>query len=172
MDIMPYHLVASLTKVGLSHRADHFPSQLSGGEQQRVAIARAIANEPSLLCADEPTGDLDTKNSERIVNLMNRLNEEEGMSIVMVTHDMSLKNFAHRVIWMRDGKVAKIEKIAPERRRQAVEELRTKVQEVAVTHSANNALPASWSNTEVRSPDEYLPYSFARKHQVEENPRS
>jgi putative ABC transport system ATP-binding protein len=93
-----------LSRVGLGHRIDHLPSQLSGGEQQRVTIARAIANRPQLLLLDEPTGDLDTVNGTIILSLLLQLNRHEGITCVMVTHDQSLKHYAHRVVHMVDGK--------------------------------------------------------------------
>ena len=93
-----------LSSVGLGHRVDHLPSQLSGGEQQRVTIARAIANRPQLLLLDEPTGDLDTVNGTIILGLLLQLNRHEGITCVMVTHDQSLKHYAHRVVHMVDGK--------------------------------------------------------------------
>jgi putative ABC transport system ATP-binding protein len=96
---------ALLETVGLSARADHYPNQLSGGEQQRVAIARAIANEPRILLADEPTGEIDTATSRRIVNLLKRLNEDKGLTIVLVTHDPRVAREAHRIINIIDGRV-------------------------------------------------------------------
>ncbi|RKO95294.1 ABC transporter-like protein, partial [Caulochytrium protostelioides] len=87
----------------------HYPHKLSGGEQQRVTIARAIANSPKVLLLDEPTGDLDTVNTRRVMALLHNLNREQKMTMIMVTHDVSLKHFAHRVVYMRDGKVARIE---------------------------------------------------------------
>lgn len=106
-----------LNDVGLGLRVNHFPNQLSGGgkqnkyrlEQQRVTIARALANQPDILLLDEPTGDLDTKNSDLIMNIIVNLNRVEGKTIIMVTHDTNLKNFSTRTIRMLDGKVAKIE---------------------------------------------------------------
>jgi putative ABC transport system ATP-binding protein len=94
-----------LTRVGLGDRMDHFPSQLSGGEQQRVAIARAFANEPRILFADEPTGNLDGATGARIVALLDELNRESGSTIVIVTHDLQLAEHAQRVIRLRDGRV-------------------------------------------------------------------
>ena len=94
-----------LTRVGLGDRRDHFPSQLSGGEQQRVAIARAFANEPRILFADEPTGNLDGATGQRIVALLDQLNRESGATVVIVTHDLSLAEHAQRVIRLRDGEV-------------------------------------------------------------------
>src|ERR671925_1500585 len=88
--------------VGVAERASHRPAQLSGGEQQRVAIARAIANRPSLLLADEPTGELDARTGEQIVSLLSQLNRD-GTTLVVVTHDEELARAARRVVHMRDG---------------------------------------------------------------------
>lgn len=96
----------ALEKVGLSDRGHHIPSQLSGGQQQRVAIARALVNEPALILADEPTGNLDSRTSVEVFNLFQKLNDE-GISIVMVTHERDFALFAKRIIEMRDGKVIK-----------------------------------------------------------------
>jgi putative ABC transport system ATP-binding protein len=98
-----------LETVGLSHRKNHKPLELSGGEQQRVAIARALANEPAIILADEPTGNLDSKTSREIGEVFHRLNEENGQTFVVVTHDASLTKWAHRTIWMLDGQIEKIE---------------------------------------------------------------
>ena len=94
-----------LDLVGLSDKKDHLPSELSGGEQQRVAIARALSNEPSILIADEPTGELDTKMGTEIVNLLRELNLELNQTILMVTHDPQVGNLAERMLKMRDGKI-------------------------------------------------------------------
>lgn len=96
---------AALEKVGLAHRAHHDPSELSGGQQQRVAIARALAGEPMVILADEPTGNLDTKLSVEIMELMQKLNRDEGQTIVMVTHEDNMAAYADRLIWMVDGKI-------------------------------------------------------------------
>ncbi|MBO7622203.1 MAG: ABC transporter ATP-binding protein [Victivallales bacterium] len=93
-----------LTKVGLGERMDHTPAQLSGGQQQRVAIARALMNKPSVIFADEPTGNLDTKASHEIIEFIAGLNTE-GITIVMVTHEDDIANYAKRKIVFRDGKV-------------------------------------------------------------------
>lgn len=94
-----------LKRMNLSHRAKHFPQQLSGGQQQRVAIARAVVTNPKLILADEPTGNLDSKNGAEVMNLLTELNKE-GTSIVMVTHSQHDAGFAHRVIHLFDGSVA------------------------------------------------------------------
>ena len=95
--------VELLTRVGLRDRVDHFPSQLSGGEQQRVAIARAFSNRPRILFADEPTGNLDASTGGRIVELIEELNRESGTSVVLVTHDLTLAARAGRMIRLADG---------------------------------------------------------------------
>lgn len=91
--------------VGLEERADHLPSQLSGGERQRVAIARALANDPPLLLADEPTGNLDTKTGLEIMKLFDRLQEDEKVTITMVTHEPIIAKYAERTIRLKDGKI-------------------------------------------------------------------
>lgn len=96
----------ALERVGLGDRIHHIPSQLSGGQQQRVAIARALVNEPSIILADEPTGNLDSKTSVEVFHLFQQLNEE-GITVVMVTHERDFAAFAKRIIEMRDGKVIK-----------------------------------------------------------------
>ncbi len=94
-----------LTRVGLGDRLDHFPTELSGGEQQRVAIARAFSNQPSILFADEPTGNLDSDTGQRIVELLEQLNRESGATIVLVTHDAALAARASRIVRLSDGVV-------------------------------------------------------------------
>ncbi|HHJ52690.1 MAG TPA: ABC transporter ATP-binding protein, partial [Caldithrix abyssi] len=99
-----------LKEVGLEHRLHHRPNQLSGGEQQRVAVARALVNQPALLLADEPTGNLDSKNSELLYELLLNLNRKMGQTLVIVTHSTDMNDQADRVIHLFDGMVAKEEK--------------------------------------------------------------
>ncbi len=97
--------VRLLERVGLAHRMDHHPSQMSGGQQQRVAIARSLINEPSLVLADEPTGNLDSTTSEEILQMFRKLNEEEGITVIIVTHEAEVAAHAKRIIRMRDGRI-------------------------------------------------------------------
>jgi putative ABC transport system ATP-binding protein len=100
-----------LKRVGLEKRAEHKPGQLSGGEQQRVAIARALVNDPSLILADEPTGNMDRKTGKEILTLFGQLNRE-GRSIVMVTHDPEIAGYAKEVVVLQDGQI--VDKISQE----------------------------------------------------------
>jgi len=97
---------AALTRVGLGKRIDHLPAELSGGEQQRVAIARALVNDPAIIFADEPTGNLDSRNGEEIMKILLEVVEERNATLVVVTHDSSLSRFGDRVLTVKDGKIA------------------------------------------------------------------
>lgn len=97
--------IGLLRSVGLEHRLNHFPSKLSGGERQRVAIARSLANDPSVLLADEPTGNLDSENARLVLELIIRLRNEKQMTLVLVTHDLSIARQAARTIQMKDGHI-------------------------------------------------------------------
>ena len=99
------HVDAALSVVGLTDRADHYPRELSGGQEQRVAIARAIASDPTLLLCDEPTGDLDRKTADEILGLLQALNEEHGKTIIMVTHDPRAAGFARRTVHLDKGRL-------------------------------------------------------------------
>ena len=95
----------ALETVGLSDRASHRPNQLSGGERQRVSIARALVTQPKIILADEPTGNLDSKNGQLVMELLSRLNKEKGITLIIVTHNMEIAAVAGRIIKMRDGKI-------------------------------------------------------------------
>ena len=98
-----------LDLVGLGDRFSHKPFELSGGQQQRVAVARALANDPAIILADEPTGNLDLTTGEEIIALLKRLSQERGVTVISATHDFKMLNVSDRVIWIRDGRVDKIE---------------------------------------------------------------
>jgi putative ABC transport system ATP-binding protein len=110
-----------LTAVGLENRADHHPNQLSGGQQQRVAIARALINQPSILLADEPTGNLDTKTSIEVMGIFQNLNRERGITVVLITHEADIAEYGTRIVAFRDGVV--VADRAVTRRRLAADEL-------------------------------------------------
>jgi putative ABC transport system ATP-binding protein len=102
----------------MDHRLDHFPAKLSGGERQRVAIARSLANRPSVLLADEPTGNLDSENARLILELIVRLHREQNMTLVLVTHDMGVARLASRTIQMKDGRIVSDNASAPDAHRE------------------------------------------------------
>jgi putative ABC transport system ATP-binding protein len=103
--------LTALDMVGLRERATHLPDELSGGQRQRVTIARALVNEPAIVWADEPTGDLDSENAEEIVALMRQLNEERGLTFLIVTHDISVGRSTDRIVRMVDGQVVDEERV-------------------------------------------------------------
>jgi putative ABC transport system ATP-binding protein len=112
----------ALEIVGLGERLDHYPNQLSGGQQQRVAIARALINEPSILLADEPTGNLDTRTSVEVMDVFQRLNIERGITVVLITHEIDIAEHGTRLVRFRDGKIQVDQPVT--KRRMAAEELR------------------------------------------------
>jgi putative ABC transport system ATP-binding protein len=97
-----------LEKVGLDQRADHKPNELSGGQQQRVAIARSLANGPSIILADEPTGNLDLRTGRDIINILREMNQKENVTIISATHDLKMLDVSDRVIYIRDGLIEQI----------------------------------------------------------------
>jgi putative ABC transport system ATP-binding protein len=107
---------AALAAVGLEERGHHLPSQLSGGQQQRVAIARAIVNTPAMLLADEPTGNLDSATSDEIMGIFQRLNEERGITLVLVTHEPDISQYARRIVRFRDGRIVEDRPVVDRRR--------------------------------------------------------
>jgi len=106
--------LSKLESVDLSQKADRRPMELSGGEQQRIAVARALVTEPSILLGDEPTGNLDTKNTANIVNLLKELNEKTGKTFLMITHNMDVARATRRIIYLRDGVVDREERLGGE----------------------------------------------------------
>ncbi|MBC7326586.1 ABC transporter ATP-binding protein [bacterium] len=104
--------VELLKLVGLGDRLHHKPTELSGGQQQRVAIARALANDPGIILADEPTGNLDLRTGKEIITLLKKLNREKGVTIISATHDLKMIDVSDRVVWIRDGKIERIEERA------------------------------------------------------------
>ena len=111
----------ALRIVGLADRADHRPNQLSGGQQQRVAIARSLINNPQIILADEPTGALDSRTSIEIMAIFQRLNREQGISIIVVTHEPDISQYADRIIFFKDGRIVRDEPVRD--RRDAEQEL-------------------------------------------------
>ena len=102
----------ALERVGLADRAGHTPGQLSGGQQQRVAIARSFANDPVIILADEPTGNLDLKTGKEIIELLRVMNKDRGVTIISATHDLKMIDVSDRIVWIRDGKIDRIEERA------------------------------------------------------------
>jgi putative ABC transport system ATP-binding protein len=106
------HAADLLDRAGLGDRLDHYPAQLSGGEQQRVGLARAFANRPKILMADEPTGNLDADTGHNVIDLMVSLNSEEGATLVLVTHDTELASKAHRIVRLSGGRIVGDERVS------------------------------------------------------------
>ena len=113
--------MAALTSVGLESRAEHHTNQLSGGQQQRVAIARALLNSPSILLADEPTGNLDSKTSVEVMEIFQSLQRERGITIVLITHEMDVAKYGSRIVSFKDGNI--VSDISNDSRRHATGEL-------------------------------------------------
>jgi putative ABC transport system ATP-binding protein len=113
--------MAALSAVNLTDRSHHYPNQLSGGQQQRVAIARSLINEPSIILADEPTGNLDTRTSVEVMGIFQRLNKERGITIILITHETDIAEYGTRLVRFRDGRIQIDQKIT--NRRDAVDEL-------------------------------------------------
>ncbi|NQT04489.1 MAG: ATP-binding cassette domain-containing protein, partial [Dehalococcoidia bacterium] len=103
--------VEALTKVGLSDRANHRPTELSGGEMLRVAIARAIVKNPPLILADEPTGNLDSRSGTDIISILTSLHAEQGITLVIITHDANIAHHCQRIVHLKDGQVEREEKV-------------------------------------------------------------
>jgi putative ABC transport system ATP-binding protein len=101
--------ITLLERVGLGDRLHHRPHELSGGQQQRVAIARSLANDPAIVLADEPTGNLDLKTGKEIIDLMKTLNQEQGVTVISATHDLKMVDVSDRIVYVRDGRIANIE---------------------------------------------------------------
>src|ERR671914_2135483 len=113
--------MAALSAVGLADRYHHYPNQLSGGQQQRVAIARSLINEPSIILADEPTGNLDTRTSIEVMGIFQKLNIERGITIILITHEMDIAEYGTRLVRFRDGRIQVDQKVT--HRRDAAQEL-------------------------------------------------
>ena len=149
-----------LQDVGLEQRMDHFPNQLSGGEQQRVTIARSIANKPKILLLDEPTGDLDTRSTDIVMKILIDLNMREKITMIMVTHDVGLKAFAHRVVKMADGKVNKIKTIPAEARQDIIRSLNKRVEAIHAGDDTNQLMIREGINTPVDLQEKTIPANY------------
>jgi len=139
---------------------DHFPNQLSGGEQQRVTIARSIANKPKILLLDEPTGDLDTRSTDIVMKILIDLNMREKITMIMVTHDIGLKNFAHRVVKMADGKVNKIKPVPVSARQEIIGDLNRRVQLIHSGNGCNELMIREGINTPVEEQEKRIPDNY------------
>jgi len=127
-----HRAMEALIHVGLKGREHHLPNQLSGGQQQRVAIARALINRPSLILADEPTGNLDSRTSLEIMDIFQRLNQDSGITVILVTHERDIAGYANRQVLFRDGGVIKDEFFQPRRAAEDLSQLPAPVEEVAL----------------------------------------
>lgn len=154
-----------ITKVGLENRFNHFPNQLSGGEQQRVTIARALANKPEILLLDEPTGDLDTKNADIVMKILMELNLKEGITMIMVTHDVALKNYAHRFVRVVDGKINSEHLVSVKDREECVKKLYDRIDSKrGLREGAEGKNKENQGNrTTYRKVDDYQIKKFQRK---------
>lgn len=152
-----------LNKVGMGSRKDHYPNQLSGGEQQRVTIARAVANDPDILLLDEPTGDLDSVNTNIVMKLLTDLNRENNITLIMVTHDVHMKGFSDRVVWMRDGKIVRVEVTTQEKKDERFKKLRDDMIKGNYTISGKVG-----SRTKIRRPEDYKTHPKYEERDIEE----
>ena len=128
-----------LDEVGLKDKADSFPREMSGGEQQRVTIAAALIKDPEILLADEPTGAVDTKTSDMIQNLFRKLNQERGITVIIVTHDISLANKVNRVVMISDGRVT-TEKVMKEKYQKSISSLDSETFDMSLVHEEYSVL--------------------------------
>ena len=146
-----------IEKVGLTNRIHHFPNQLSGGEQQRVTIARALVNNPNILLLDEPTGDLDTKNADIVMSLLLELNLLHGITMIMVTHDVSLKNFGEKIVRVIDGKIHHEVEVPLKDRKECIRQLYERLEKnIGIregTQSSNLSKNSGEENEENKSND-------------------
>lgn len=174
-----------LTKVGLGDRLFHYPNMLSGGEQQRVTIARALSNDPELLLMDEPTGDLDTRNTDNIIDILLELNYNNNITMVMVTHDEYMKQYANRIIHVSDGKIVRQEVIDERLNQRAYAKLKKNMKEYKELDEArargdvleNNGIGVREGvldggkkldgKTEIRDPMRYPFMAFMKKQKME-----
>jgi ABC-type nitrate/sulfonate/bicarbonate transport system ATPase subunit len=156
-----------LNSVGMGSRLNHHPSQLSGGEQQRVTIARSMANEPEILLLDEPTGDLDTLNTAIVMKLLTDLNKNKKITLIMVTHDVGLKNFADRIVWMRDGKIVRVETVHPKMKMERFDELDAEIVALSSGHKRMAKVNDPGQNTVLRQPQDYATHPEHAKREAE-----
>jgi len=156
-----------LKRVGMGERLDHVPSQLSGGEQQRVTIARAVSNRPDILLLDEPTGDLDSVNTCIVMQQLLELNKKENITLVMVTHDVGLKEFADRVIWMSDGKIKNVEVMNRKQQKQRIAKLREDTERILKGEKQPYLL---FNHSFIRRPTDYETHPQYDPAKIEKTP--